>query len=802
MIKINNLNKYYNKGKNNEIHVINDISLELPDVGFVSILGQSGSGKTTLLNVIGGLDSATGSIIYDDNKFDHYQMSKIDEYRAKNIGYIFQNYNLVDDMTIFDNLKIVLEAIGVTDLDEIKKRCDYVLRAVGLYKFRKKLANELSGGQLQRVSIARALVKNSKIIIADEPTGNLDSNNSIEIMNILKKISEKSLVILVTHNQNLASVYSDIILDIVDGKIVNVRKNTGESSLINNDSNNIYLKDYKQKIIDGDIKTTIYSNEDISNVEFKIVYKNGTYYLDSNVKIELIENTNLKLVNEHYEEQKIDNIKEELDYDTSWFIDKTDEKTKKTRFKDQLAQAFKSFRSVRPRSKFLRVVLVIIGAILGFLSIGLSINLVVDTGSLLNRKDLYTLEAEQKSVADVNQAIESAYLNGVIDDYYSANVSGISPSTITVSKKINSYSITIKSLTYNAIYGFDFIKDKKFIVGMMPQENSDVVIDKKFADRIVKENGLTSYEELLYTTLSISSYSSICKISGVVEGNENLLYLNPKQYSLASIYKFDNGEFANVTIKSIELFNLALLSGKMPEKYNEIIISKNLKASNKEFVVGDKIELSGFTYVISGIFESLDNVSYVNNENIIKRGFDPTYSYNKLLFKTSNVKATKDYFKDLGYNMDTPYNFYTSQAIKMNFVKSISLIVASTILLGIVIIYIYFTMRAQMISDIKTIGTLRSIGIKKSSIIGKYLLETIITTIFTSFIGYTIVMILTGLLVKHLYSILGSNINVFTTIYPYLGFVILLVFNTFFGILPIMNLLRKTPSEIMAKYDM
>ena len=167
MIKIENLNKYYNKGKGNEIHVINDVSLELPNTGLISFLGPSGSGKTTLLNVIGGLDKAKGNIQYDDLTMDKYSMHKIDKFRSKEIGYVFQNYNLLLEETVYSNLEIALEMIGIYDKEEQGKRIEYTLKAVGMYKYRKKRAYALSGGQQQRVSIALSLVKKTKIIIAD-----------------------------------------------------------------------------------------------------------------------------------------------------------------------------------------------------------------------------------------------------------------------------------------------------------------------------------------------------------------------------------------------------------------------------------------------------------------------------------------------------------------------------------------------------------------------------------------------------------------------------------------------------------
>lgn len=170
MIELKNVNKYFNKHKKNEIHVINDVSLKL-DKGLVAILGASGSGKTTLLNAIGGLDKISkGEIYVNGERITKRTTYKIDKIRNLNIGYIFQDYKLVENMSVYDNVALVLKMIGIKDKKEISKRVDYILEQVGMYRYRKRPVSALSGGERQRVGIARALVKNPDIIIADEPT--------------------------------------------------------------------------------------------------------------------------------------------------------------------------------------------------------------------------------------------------------------------------------------------------------------------------------------------------------------------------------------------------------------------------------------------------------------------------------------------------------------------------------------------------------------------------------------------------------------------------------------------------------
>ena len=171
MISLKNVNKYYNRHKKNEIHIINNTSLEFENMGLVALLGVSGSGKTTLLNAIGGLDKVNkGKIYINGKKITHRTSHNVDKIRNLNVGYIFQDYKLIDNLTVYENVAIALKMIGLKDKEETRKRVNYVLECVGMYRYRNRPAKMLSGGERQRVAIARAIVKNPNIIIADEPT--------------------------------------------------------------------------------------------------------------------------------------------------------------------------------------------------------------------------------------------------------------------------------------------------------------------------------------------------------------------------------------------------------------------------------------------------------------------------------------------------------------------------------------------------------------------------------------------------------------------------------------------------------
>lgn len=218
MLKLENITKIYD-GKNFKQIALNDVTLAFRNNEFVSILGPSGSGKTTLLNIIGGLDKYTyGNLIIDGVSTRKYKERDWNNYRSKKVGFIFQSYNLINHQTVLSNVLLSLNIAGKPKKESIKL-AKKVLKDVGLENYIKKKPKELSGGQMQRVAIARALVTNPDIILCDEPTGALDSQTSIQTMELLKEISKEKLVIMVTHNVTLANKYSDRVIALNDGVI-------------------------------------------------------------------------------------------------------------------------------------------------------------------------------------------------------------------------------------------------------------------------------------------------------------------------------------------------------------------------------------------------------------------------------------------------------------------------------------------------------------------------------------------------------------------------------------------------------
>ena len=219
MLQIEKIHKKYITGDLVQT-ALNDVSLNLRDNELVAILGPSGSGKTTLLNIIGGLDHYDrGDLIINGISTKRYTDRDWDSYRNHTIGFVFQSYNLIPHQTVLSNVELALTISGVSK-SERKKRAIEALEKVGLGNQLHKKPNQMSGGQMQRVAIARALINDPDILLADEPTGALDSETSVQVMELLKEVAKDRLVVMVTHNPELAEEYATRIVKVRDGKII------------------------------------------------------------------------------------------------------------------------------------------------------------------------------------------------------------------------------------------------------------------------------------------------------------------------------------------------------------------------------------------------------------------------------------------------------------------------------------------------------------------------------------------------------------------------------------------------------
>lgn len=273
MLEIRNIVKDYETGSET-VHALKGVSIAFRESELVSVLGQSGCGKTTLLNIIGGLDQYTsGDLIINGQSTKKYKSADWDTYRNHSIGFIFQSYNLIPHQTVLSNVELALTLSGVSKTER-RRRAKEALEKVGLGNQLNKRPNQMSGGQMQRVAIARALVNDPDILLADEPTGALDSETSIQIMELIKEIAKDRLVIMVTHNPDLAEKYSTRIVKLLDGEIV------GDSNPFNPDEEQNTAVERKSEVKKGK-KTSMSFLTALSLSKNNLLTKKGRTFLTS-----------------------------------------------------------------------------------------------------------------------------------------------------------------------------------------------------------------------------------------------------------------------------------------------------------------------------------------------------------------------------------------------------------------------------------------------------------------------------------------------------------------------------------------
>lgn len=281
MLETKNLKKVYKTKKGVSVNALNGVSIKFPEKGLVFLLGKSGSGKSTLLNLLGGLDKYDeGEIIIKGVSSKDFNQSHFDSYRNTYVGFIFQEYNVLEEFTVGANIALAIELQGRKASDE---EINSILTKVDLEGYGDRKPNELSGGQKQRVAIARALVKNPQIIMADEPTGALDSKTGKQVLDTLKKLSEEKLVIVVSHDREFAETYGDRIIELADGniiedmeksvKIVAKQRKINEDNLQFNDTTVVVKKGY-HLTEDDRIKINEYIDRVNSNLNIKVANEN------------------------------------------------------------------------------------------------------------------------------------------------------------------------------------------------------------------------------------------------------------------------------------------------------------------------------------------------------------------------------------------------------------------------------------------------------------------------------------------------------------------------------------------------
>lgn len=819
MIRVKNLNKYYNKGKKNEQHVLNGIDLELEETGLVCILGESGSGKTTLLNTIGGLDTfASGSIVINDTEVKKYDPRVMEPIRNDHFDYIFQNYYLLKDYSVSYNIKLALNRYELTD-EEKEERVDYVLKMLGMEKYKKKHVSKLSGGQQQRVSIARALVKSPDVILADEPTGNLDEENTLRTMSILKNISKECLVLLVTHEKRIANFFADRIIEVCDGQIVRDEPNIPLDTYERSDDSNIYLKEMDESTLSNeDAQFRIFNTRGLEprKISLNFAWKDGKLYIQNNmdcdILIEGIEN-GVQMLDEERPSLDMSEV-ENLSYE----LPKMKSKGSAHLGARVISRmALENIQVMGKKQAFI-VTILLATAVLLSLTMAQFINtFTINESAVVSTDSHYTKMIFSNTTSLRSQGDRTRAMD-LIKEYFSDNSQGdlffipqasiyltgsVYKQLINLTQQIVSYSFVSK----------EHLSPDQLIYGRMPEKQSEVVMDRRLiktlsATRTSVASLHKTEESYLGMKLAISSFSTQLTVVGISDTNEPDIYvsqnillgISAKGYKIASIPELQaSAKDLKVDDPEAETFEGQTL------KDDEILIRQTLYDSledKTQIVLGDD---ALFTYTIAGSFPDGLGFDYVLSDQGCRDIRNLMVYENKIGYIYSeNAQKTYDFLNEIGQTYGRTFELNLSIPAKdqvREYQEAHSSDMGAKTLIPIAIaiislIMVYFTIKSNASSRSEELTVYRLIGISKGSILKAFILEMVLMTSYTSLPA---VLITCGVI-----QFIGSvpSLEIAMNL-PWWSALLLLLFlyavHSLISILPVYGILSKPPATLAVK---
>lgn len=818
MVRLEHVNKFFNRRKKNEIHVINDTTLQMESKGLVALLGPSGCGKTTLLNVIGGLDKVgSGNVYINGQKLTGRRAGKVDQIRNLNVGYIFQNYNLVDSMTVFDNVAIALKMVGVKDKKEIEEKVNYVLEKVGMYRYRNRYADMLSGGERQRVGIARAIVKNPAIVIADEPTGNLDSKNTLEVMNIIKAISEDKLVILVTHEEQLAEFYASRIIRILDGKVISDEINDHADNLDYRIENKIYLKDIPDhKRLKTDLYNLDFYNENGGTLDLDIVIRNGNIYIrtnNENDRLEIVdENSSIELVDDHYRKLSREDSMENSFDPQRLAVSGVRKYHSILNPWTMIKRGFKTVFNYNILKKIL-----LLGFLISAIFITYSISNIF---GVLNITDDEFVQEDKSYLTIIGKKIDvDTYLKYEADPDYDYVMPG--DSDISMSMPYEDY---LQTSTSNASLSGSLSDYKKLSVsdlayGELPKNAGEIVVDRMVLKSVIRDQeskaaGFGTVESFLGQKVTVPEMPDM-KIVGISDLGSPCIYTDQSIFInlIANAQSADeiqegnhdtgevsggSGEGASGAIVDYNLkaSSVSLAKGNWPTGDYEVLVNEKNK---DDMAIGKTIaqKVNGKKLKVSGYYKDANDSDFMLvNSNTVK--------YNVIRGKANITVCPKDkkaalrQLNDEKINVKDTYGQSEKEYKKEKWASIFSTLILAGVILAISFIEIFLIIRASFLSRVKEVGVYRAIGVKKNDIYRMFAGEILAITTMASLPGF---LLMAYILDK------VSQISYFSKMFlidpTVLGISLVLIygFNLVFGLLPVFRTIRKTSAAILSRTD-
>lgn len=817
MIKVEHLQKVYNQGKKNEEHVLKDISLEFGSTGLVCLLGESGSGKTTLLNTIGGLDTFSGgTITIGETTLKDYNPTVMEPIRNDRFDYIFQNYYLLGNHTVGYNVKLALNRFELSE-EEKNQRVEYVLEMLGMGKYKKKQVSKLSGGQQQRVSIARALVKSPDIILADEPTGNLDEENTLRTMSILKTISKECLVILVTHEKRIARFFADRIIEIRDGEVVRDVENQAPDSYERGDDANIYLKEMGCSTLESDLaKFRVYTEgeseaeQEDKTISLSLAFKDGKLYIKNHMHYDVIlegEESGVQILDEHRPKFDMEEM-QKVSYD----LPKLKSKGKASLpGREILHMALENIRVMGRKQAYVLGILIVTAVLLTVTLADFFNSALVDEESIVHTDSHYIMLdfAKVSSLRDMDsqQRILDFAWEHFGDNTY-GEAFAVPDTNIYLTGE--GYAQMTNLLQYLKNYCYvskEYLKEEELLYGRSPEKRNEVVLDIRVVNQLIKSDGVVSSaykdaKEYLGAKLKVATAADEIEIVGISDTGESAIFCSQnlllgfptKGFRIADVEELQaavSGEYDTLTLAEDEM----LIRSGLYDAYgiDGKEYSQTIGADEKH------------VYRVVGTFPDSVGADYVLSEEGCKNIRDlMIYELKKCMFYTEDAEAAMAYFESIKSDyssafhlqMEVPHELQVEEYKEAHQVDLDAKYLMAAICAVVSLVMVYFTVKSNAVSRSEELTVYRLIGISKQSILKAYVLEMFFLTCVTSLPA----VLITGGIIKIIAKIPSLEIGLLFPWWSMLALLsVLYLAHMIISILPVCGILSKPPATLALK---
>ena len=823
MIEIRNLKKTYDKRTRNAHQVLHGMSFTLPDTGFICILGQSGCGKTSLLNAIGGLDAFdSGHIITENTHITRSGSRKMEKERNAHFGYIFQNYYLLSEHSVAYNIYLGMHSMPLSKKEKMQ-RVRVALEKVDMFRYRKRPVGQLSGGQQQRVAIARAIAKNPKVIFADEPTGNLDEANTMNICSILKELSKESLVVMVTHEERIAKFFADRIITIEDGRITNDTTDWQRGVMDAGEKGAIYAGEYQESHTESEgISLRLLSQTEAAAVQLTVITEKDRIIIKtSDPRVVLCSEVNAspRLIEGDRPLITVDNFSNAEAGDSLFCpaAEKTGKRRQGLGISFLLREA-KSLVSSRRLGKIGTVVFLVL------LSVMLSVSVAdLMTVANINPEDFIHTDSHVLEFAfhrgpdmprtewDIGKYIKTymEYLesSGLDFDYVSSSGRYFIYKDYTV-PQLGELELKMQAVNYAHI---DRLDPSTVIHGRMPERSDEIVIDRWLIDKYLEEEGILqniipSREYFIGKKLANSNKSSFSPtIVGICDSGEPVMYLSTEiLYSLCrnSLELMSFSEFCEITgystYDTLEPNECIALPDNAGKAYITYMGTNHSMSNGKNFYIKDAPINVGH-----GI-----TAGFVVADEIIENLYIETVSdYSEFSIWCADKEAMKthiatDFPKELEGMLEVSYTDRWEEAYK-EYEKNTNLkfdartIVTATVF-AIALVMLYLMQRSKINEHMDVVTVYRLLGVPKLNLLFVFAVETTTITlkyalpsVFLTWLGINALTMLPSLSFSMIYPLSAAALTLLA----------ILVIRLLFSVLPVLRLLYDPPAKLAASHD-